>query len=106
MSTVQLGDRAWFVRNEDSGYLVCHGRVVATGPDVVVVYVDGPWSNIVHQMRIVKRCDCASGNAPIMEQETFAEYGQRCFDIIDRPNQIARLETEAKRLDVELARGR
>lgn len=92
-----LGTRVWFTV-PDSGYRTVYcGKVVSVG-EVLVVAVDGPWSNIEPRRMIVDAAQCAPGEPPRMGQETFGDYGWRCFNIIDRPNQIAKIQKEAKRL--------
>lgn len=97
------GDRAWFVdRGIDE---VLHGTVVASGPDMLVIDVDGPWSNVVCGMRMAPRSDARPGMAPPMGGESFAAYFYRCLAIVDRDRKVAALKRDAERLGLKVTEG-
>jgi len=99
-AAIRNGDRAWFVSPGDD---VLHGTVVAEGPKMLVIDVDGPWSNVPGGPRTVERRRCVPGNAPGMNRgETFGEHVYRCRSIIERPEKIAALKAQAEELGLRV----
>jgi hypothetical protein len=94
MTTIACGDRVWTATGED----VKHGVVLAVGPDDLSVRFDGPFTNVPYETESVKVRDCRPGDAPRMGAESFLDYFYRCRKIIDRDDDVAKLQRDAERL--------
>lgn len=98
----RIGSRAWFVDKGNDEVL--HGSVVAYGPDLLVVDVDGPWTNIVGGPRIVRRDVAKPGRAPTMKAESFNDYYCRCLAIVEHEKRVTKVQREAEALGLKVSR--
>jgi hypothetical protein len=101
---LRIGERAWFVTKDGWESAVYHGEVIAAGPAVLVIDVDGPWSNIVGGPRIVKRPRARPGRAPRMRAGiSFLDYLIECTAIVEHDQRVAELERQAQRLGLTVS---
>lgn len=80
-----VGSRAWTVTGDGFDMMVHDGEVVAVGPHVVVLSVDGPWANSPRSLWIVARIQLAEGHSPRIETgETFLDHAIRCDRVLQK----------------------
>lgn len=88
----EIDGHAWTYHEAGWNSEVVHGRIVATGPEVVTIETrDG-------ELKAIRKCDARPGRPPSYGAESACDYFARVSVIFNRERDVERLKTEAQRL--------